>query len=114
MSTLKLTSDGSYYKRSSGVDGLTTAKQVFRYNVTGDEKDIVEYIAERVKGGAKETSIKTETGVKYYTDRFVPNGTSLDKTQDGRFFPNTAKWDQILSLQKQGHSYEAAVAMVSA
>jgi hypothetical protein len=90
-----------------------TGNLVFVSKVTGEPAEIAEYVKAKVAEGAPEKSIVSETdGVLFYSNKFTGTSTlNLIKTKEGKWFPDTTKQDQIMALQSQGHSYEAAVAM---
>lgn len=90
-----------------------TGNLVFVYKVTGTEEAVAAYVKAKIAEGAPAASIQSkEDGTLFYSNKFVGvKPLALIQTKEGKWFPDTTKQDQILMLQKEGHSYEAALAL---
>lgn len=91
---LKVTFKQTYIKRGTSTKG-------FIYSVTGDEKELADYVAAKVKGGMAESVIKGKDGVVSFERDYIGQEAPLLLSAKGNYYPDTQEHDKMISLQRQ-------------
>lgn len=94
---LNATKLGQYKKRTL-VNGVDTVITVWRYQVSGSEKELQDY----AEAQADNHRLDESTGKPlWFTTRFAGNNTTLTITQNGKVVADNSKLEEIASMVEQ-------------
>ena len=87
-----------HYKKRTLVNGVDTVITVWRYSVSGSEKELADF--EQTQGDNHR--IDEQTGKPlWFTTRFVGPTTSLTITENGKVVADNSRLEEIASMVEQ-------------
>lgn len=87
-----------HYKKRTLVNGVDTVITVFRYQVSGSEKELEDF--EKVQGDNHRLDDKTGKPL-WFTTRFAGNSTTLTITENGKVVADNSRMEEIASMVDQ-------------
>lgn len=95
---LTINFQSSYHKRSDNTKG-------FIYHVSGDEKELAEYVKAKTSQGLPEDKVKNKEGkVIMYSNQYIGKSAPLLKSEKGNYYADTTEHDIRISELRQIHT----------